>query len=150
MASANGLEEDFDRLDNRSPKFVPKTCNAKWSLPHTTKDGRNFMVPRTFHSCLKWECVGSTFPEDSTIRKPPVGLKWTQMQSSLQMSGRIQRLRMRLLRFKYTISHVPEFPKLAKDWGFQSVTSSPRTSVWVRDLKVPAVVTKKPKIRVYT
>ena len=47
------------------------TCNARWTLSHTTQDGRSFTVPRTFNFCLKWGCVSSTIPKGSTITKPP-------------------------------------------------------------------------------
>ena len=47
------------------------TCDARWTLPHKNKEGQSFMVPRTFHYCLQWECVSGTLPRDSTIKKPP-------------------------------------------------------------------------------
>ena len=47
------------------------TCDARWMPPHKNKDGRSFTVPRTFHYCLKWECVGADPPEGSTIKEPP-------------------------------------------------------------------------------
>jgi hypothetical protein len=51
------------------------TCNARWTPPHKTKEGKSFTVPRTFHFCLKWECVGSSPSKDSSITKPPVMFK---------------------------------------------------------------------------
>lgn len=47
------------------------SCNARWTPPHKTQDGRSFTVPRTFYFCLKWECVSSTIPKGSTITNPP-------------------------------------------------------------------------------
>ena len=47
------------------------TCEARWTPPHKNKDGRSFTVPRTFHFCLKWECVSADPPQGSTIKQPP-------------------------------------------------------------------------------
>ena len=47
------------------------TCDARWMPPHKTQDGRNFTVPRTFHFCLKWDCVNADAPKDSTIKGHP-------------------------------------------------------------------------------
>ena len=47
------------------------TCDARWTPPHKNKEGQSFTVPRTFHYCLKWECVSGNPPRDSSITEPP-------------------------------------------------------------------------------
>ena len=47
------------------------TCDARWTPPHRNKEGKSFTVPRTFHFCLKWECLSGTSPHDSSITEPP-------------------------------------------------------------------------------
>ncbi|KAJ7352723.1 hypothetical protein OS493_034330 [Desmophyllum pertusum] len=47
------------------------TCDVRWTPPHKNKEGQSFTVPRTFHYCLKWECVSGTSPRDSSIKEPP-------------------------------------------------------------------------------